>query len=116
MTRVFVYGTLRAGESNHHFLRQASLLGPARLTCGFWLYDLGLYPAAVKCRDESRPLVGEVYEIDDDMFAALDELEEYPQEYTRELVETDYGQAWIYLYRLSVSQLPEIRSGDWCQK
>lgn len=116
MIRVFVYGTLRAGESNHHFLRGAALLGSTRLTSGFRLYDLGPYPAAVKCREIKRALIGEVYEIDKETFSALDELEEYPQEYTRELIDTDYGQAWIYLYRLSVMRLPEIPNGDWCQK
>lgn len=48
--------------------------------------------------------------------ALLDQLEEYPELYTRELVETKYGAAWIYLYNPSAADLPQISHGDWCQR
>ena len=113
--KVFVYGTLRAGETNHSLLAQARLLGTCRLASGYRLYDLGAYPAAKKS-DTGHALVGEVYGIDGQTLAALDRLEEYPVEYIRERVETDYGPAWIYLYCLSVARLPLIRHGDWCRR
>ncbi|UTV27462.1 gamma-glutamylcyclotransferase family protein [Photobacterium atrarenae] len=115
MEKVFVYGTLRAGQSNHRLLRQALLLGRCQLPCGYLLYDFGGYPGAVR-QPAGSALVGEVYEVDSVTFAALDVLEEYPAVYTREQIETDFGLAWIYLYVRSVAGLPVIAHGDWCQR
>ncbi len=43
--RVAVYGTLKHGHRNHHWLNGADMLGQDRLT-GITLYDLGPYPGA----------------------------------------------------------------------
>lgn len=115
MEKVFVYGTLRAGQSNHALLRHAALLGCCQLPGGYLLYDFGRYPGAVR-QPAGSVLVGEVYEVDSPTFAVLDALEEYPAVYTRELVETAFGMAWIYLYVQSVAGLPVIAHGDWCRR
>ena len=49
MTRVFVYGTLLAGEPNHRLLEAASFVGPAETPPVFLLVDLGPFPALVAC-------------------------------------------------------------------
>ncbi|WP_315903228.1 gamma-glutamylcyclotransferase family protein [Photobacterium sp. TY1-4] len=115
MEKVFVYGTLRAGQSNHSLLRQTARLGRCQLPSGYRLYDFGDYPGAIR-QPAGSVLVGEVYEVDSQTFAALDALEEYPAVYTRELVETAFGMAWIYLYVQSVAGLPVIAHGDWCRR
>ncbi|MGF1731859.1 gamma-glutamylcyclotransferase family protein [Photobacterium kasasachensis] len=116
MARVFVYGTLRAGQSNHGLLEQASRLGGCQLMSGYVLFNLGSYPGAKKSNSNDAPLYGEVYEVDSHTMDLLDQLEEYPELYTRELVETKYGAAWIYLYNPSAASLPQISHGDWCQR
>ncbi|OLQ77444.1 hypothetical protein BIT28_23525 [Photobacterium proteolyticum] len=116
MARVFVYGTLRAGQSNHGLLEQASRLGGCQLMSGYVLFNLGSYPGAKKSTSSTSPLYGEVYEVDSHTMTLLDQLEEYPELYTRELVETEYGVAWIYLYNLPAAGLPLISHGDWCQR
>ncbi|MGF1714822.1 gamma-glutamylcyclotransferase [Photobacterium chitinilyticum] len=116
MARVFVYGTLRTGQSNHSFLGKASKLGACQLVSGYSLFNLGCYPGAKKSISSHTPLYGEVYDVDSNTMALLDQLEEYPELYTRELVDTEFGAAWIYLYCLSVIDLPLIHSGDWCRK
>ncbi|GAL14235.1 hypothetical protein JCM19233_5247 [Vibrio astriarenae] len=40
---VFVYGTLRKGESNHHFIEQSEYLGMCETLPEYALYDLGAY-------------------------------------------------------------------------
>ena len=116
---VFAYGTLRAGESNAHFLAQATKLGAYRLPAGYLLYDLGAYPAAIEDADGTG-LTGEVYAIDDAQLAALDRLEEYPEEYDRVLIETPWGEAWLYVYNAELDEAQEgvsiIAGGDWCQR
>ncbi|GHA65104.1 gamma-glutamylcyclotransferase [Photobacterium aphoticum] len=116
---VFAYGTLRAGESNAHFLAKATRLGAYRLPAGYRLYDLGAYPAAIEDADGTG-LTGEVYAIDDAQLAALDRLEEYPEEYDRVLIKTPWGEAWLYVYNAArddaLEQAPLIAGGDWCQR
>ena len=112
--QVFVYGTLRAGESNHALLATQRYLGPWQTCAGYTLYDTGPYPAAV-AGGQTR-LVGEVYAVDARCFARLDLLEDYPRSYTRTLITTDYGDAWIYLWIAPIQPHWEPLQGDWCQR
>ncbi|MGD8111977.1 gamma-glutamylcyclotransferase family protein [Vibrio sp. TRT 21S02] len=110
---VFVYGTLRQGESNHHFLASAQLLGVHETQPTYALHDLGAYPALTEGQHSIR---GEVYLIDSDTLQTLDRLEEVPVEYRRETIDTPFGVAWIYLYQ-DANQLDSlIATGDWCQR
>ncbi|ANU35287.1 gamma-glutamylcyclotransferase family protein [Vibrio scophthalmi] len=110
---VFVYGTLRENESNHHFVGQGQFLGHHETLPEYTLYDLGAYPAVV---EGHQVIFGEVYLVNDAMLAELDKLEDVPVEYRRELIPTPFGEAWIYLYQ-DASQLDVmIASGDWCQR
>lgn len=110
---VFVYGTLRYGECNHHLLASAQLLGRHTTDPIYSLYDLGPYPGVIEGRDS---IVGEVYLVDEVTLKQLDLLEDVPVTYRREQIETPFGLAWIYIYQ-DVSQLDVlISSGDWCQK
>ncbi|MDC9594332.1 gamma-glutamylcyclotransferase family protein [Xenorhabdus sp. IM139775] len=110
--RVIVYGSLRRKQGNHHWMTDAQLLGGHRLE-GYEIYDLGHYPAVV--RGEGT-IECEVYRITPSILTELDELKKYTQEYERELIETPYGKAWIYLYKLSVEGLQRITSGDWLKR
>ncbi|WP_428774954.1 gamma-glutamylcyclotransferase family protein [Vibrio sp.] len=110
---VFVYGTLRQGESNHHYMQSAQLLGLHETQPEYALYDLGPYPAVI---EGHHAIQGEVYLVDSETLAELDKLEDVPVEYRRELIDTPYGQAWIYLYQDSAHLDSLIASGDWCQR
>ncbi len=112
MQRVFVYGTLRRHELNHHLLRNATYAGIYRTTAEYTLWDLGWYPAAVQ--PGNTALIGEVYTVCAAQLAALDALEAYPYEYTRRMIATSYGNAWIYLYQRALPpKAARIPSGDW---
>ena len=60
--RVFVYGTLLAGEPNHQLLRTAAFEGESRTVDGFALFDLGAFTGML--RAESGIVHGEVYRVD----------------------------------------------------
>jgi gamma-glutamylcyclotransferase (GGCT)/AIG2-like uncharacterized protein YtfP len=120
-SKVFVYGTLRQGEYNHHYLREAR---PHSLNCWTFgkLYDTGVgYPAMVE--DHKRRVVGELYMVTKEHLCALDELEDYREgrgdnlyERVVKTVYTEEGreEAYVYLFPLhKIENEIEITSGDW---
>ncbi|MES1923697.1 gamma-glutamylcyclotransferase family protein [Salinisphaera sp. T31B1] len=115
MNRVFVYGTLRPGERNHHYLATAMHRGAYITPPAYTLLDTGPYPAALDTGDTA--LTGDVFDVDDETFAALDVLEDYPIHYTRRYIATDHGSAWIYLWIARRDpRWPTIGHGDWCRR
>ena len=94
--RVFVYGTLMKGEHHHEVLKEASFVGLGETEASFDLVQIDYYPALLS--QGSTRVIGEVYEVDDAMLAKLDELEEVPDYYVRELVRlSDGSEAHVYV-------------------
>jgi len=108
---VFVYGTLKRGEKNHHWLEGASWQGEAELP-GVVLHDLGPFPMAVIGADIA---LGEVYAVEAKGLARLDALEGYPRLYGRRVMElVDGRRAWVYLGRPhQVRHAPVLPRGVW---
>lgn len=115
-TLVAVYGTLKRGLSNDHYLQTATYLGNDSLNT-ILLYDLGPYPGA-----KAEPSAGvdvEIFSVTAQQLQALDVLEEYEPEaparglYDRRLFSTCYGAAWVYLYNPPVLVLVPVLSGGW---
>lgn len=110
--RFFVYGTLRQGECNHYLLGDATFLGFHRTNARYTMLVMGWYPAVI---DSGHTAIsGEVYQISKALLPWLDRLENYPHTYTRWLINSPYGSAWMYFYRQPVAPgTPRIASGDW---
>lgn len=113
---VAVYGTLKRGLRNHHWLDGAEFLGSDRLV-SVTLYDLGPYPGAK--REPSRGVEIEVFRVDARLLSDLDRLEDYRSHqphlglYDRAIHTTAFGPAWLYLYNPDVAGYPAIREGGW---
>jgi len=75
MTRIFVYGTLKRGGRNHHFMAGQQFVGEARTAPGYTLYSLGDYPGMVRSTDTSHDVIGEVWAVNTACLTQLDELE-----------------------------------------
>lgn len=99
--RVFVYGSLKRGQSNHAaYMAGQTYLGPARTLPAFRLYDLGQYPGLVACAN-GVAIEGELWEVDAECLRRLDQLESIDVgEYERQRVRLAEPpvEAWIYLY------------------
>ena len=111
--RVFVYGTLRAGEPNHYLLDHHDLVARARTEAAFEFVSLGAFPAMIA--GGATAVVGEVYEIDPVTLAALDRLEGHPRFYQRTAIRLEDGDE-VLAYLLSPEQArgrTRIPSGDW---
>lgn len=112
-TRVFVYGTLLAGEGNHRLLASAQLVGEARTEPAFELRDLGYFPGLV--RGGQHAVFGEIYAVDAETLAALDRLEGHPRFYRRTRIALADG-TQVETYLLTPEQVegrPVIVSGNW---
>eukprot|EP00049_Salpingoeca_infusionum_P027118 m.30583 g.30583 ORF g.30583 m.30583 type:complete len:122 (+) comp9294_c0_seq2:223-588(+) len=113
---VFAYGTLRKGESNHHFLESSKLLGNFCTPPRYTMYNIGPYPGLI---EGDTAIVGEVYEVDDATLQMVDELEGVPDMYRRDSVETPFGTAIIYIFQdkdYLKKEASVIPAGDWCKR
>lgn len=109
---VAVYGTLRRGGGNHRLLQNESLVGHTSVP-GFDMLQVSMsFPGVV---DGDGNVVVEVWEVSKEAFARLDILEGYPNLYTRRLIPTEFGDAWIYIWN-GPNNGAKIQSGDWFNK
>jgi len=111
MNRVFVYGTLKLGQRNDHFLREAKYVGRFTTEACYSMYEFGGYPAV--CLDGRHAIEGEVYHVDNGQFGELDDLEWYPRFYQRIEISTRYGQAWMYIVQPELCRGKELLAGRW---
>lgn len=126
MQNVFVYGTLRAGEPNDirhaaasNGLTEPRLIGVTAVRGR--LYDFGNYPGLV-LDEAGGPVIGDIYEIDSELVAVLDEIERaYPGIdglfVGREITFDVAGEQVMCLYypvaESAIQGKPQITSGDW---
>ena len=91
--RVFVYGTLRTGDSRHGVRSFIEMVAPEAYLEGFAMLNLGGFPGLVPGENRIR---GEVHEYES--LEVLDSIEGYRK---------DFPEAGLYNRRLVVAQIPE---------
>jgi len=130
MQHVFVYGTLRAGESNDicRAAERNGIAAPVLIGSGHIngrLYDFDAYPGLV-LDPTAEPVRGDIYRIDEALMPVLDEIEMivpgviglYRSERLPVTVQID-GSAEVIdclVYPVgdeAVKGLPRIDNGDW---
>jgi gamma-glutamylcyclotransferase (GGCT)/AIG2-like uncharacterized protein YtfP len=112
-TLIFVYGTLKRGGSNQHYLAGQKFIGEAHTTPGFRLFDLGQYPGMIAKADDRDGVSGEVWAVEADCLDHLDLLEGIAEGlYRRELVPLlpPFADQKVegYIYARSVEGLRDI--------
>ncbi len=113
MNHVFVYGTLMRGQRNFHYLRESRFIGEFTTKNIYSMYRFDDYPAV--CVNGRHAIQGEVFQIDDEQFTVLDALERYPDFYQRMVIDTDYGQAWMYIVSQELCRGRPRLQGIWGQ-
>ena len=115
---VFVYGTLRRGCAGAMSIRfpSSQFISDAKVSGS--LYDLGAYPG-VLLNESNSLVIGEVYEVDDEILNELDDYEA-SSHYCRKQVEISLGthrrMCWIYEPNPEFySHRKLITSGDWIE-
>lgn len=109
--KLFVYGTLMRGESNHLWIEDAEEEGRDAVE-NEQLFDLGSYPMLLT---GEGTVSGEVYSIPLKTLQVLDRLEGHPDYFQRQWFTLKSGsQALAYQGREEIARnYPVIKSGDW---
>ena len=111
---VFVYGTLKQGHGNHRLLQSARLVQRAVTRPEFTMFNLGWFPGVVHHGNTS--ISGEIYQVNEQEFKALDALEGYPDFYTRKQIDIAGvdDPVWVYLIHPEYTNEKElIPGGEW---
>jgi len=123
-----VYGTLKRGYGNYgrYLLARpgATFIAPATTVNKMEMHDLGAYPFVCKDGKPVAKLIGEVFEVDAEVFQDLDRLEGYPSFYDRMeipvcLEDGTEITAWIYCIEIKkarrdrLCQTPVVKNGNW---
>ncbi|XP_064644436.1 putative gamma-glutamylcyclotransferase CG2811 isoform X2 [Lineus longissimus] len=134
-TRVLVYGTLLRGQPNHYLIQnkdngEAKYIGIGQLQDRRPLVTATPYniPFLLDVPGEGENITGEIFDVDDKMLKVLDDLENHPNFYQREIIpftfkkdsqdkptEDSTGSAWVYLmkeFNKKMLQLPFLKSYD----
>jgi len=102
MRRIFVYGTLKRGHGNHHYLAGQRFVSEACTLPLYRLHDMGGYPGMIR-DDRGVAVEGEVWEVDEDCLTRLDLLEDIDGgEYERVSIKLEGECVEGYIYLRSV--------------
>ncbi len=86
--KLFVYGTLKRGFCNHHYLKGSRFLSQATTAHPYPLVaPKKWYPYLIDKEGEGEYVEGELYMIDLATLKRIDRLEEYPLYYDRRVIE-----------------------------
>jgi gamma-glutamylcyclotransferase (GGCT)/AIG2-like uncharacterized protein YtfP len=111
--RVFVYGTLRRGGSNHFRMEKAEFVTAG--TVNGRLYQIDWYPGLV-LDATADAVIGEIYQVPPAVLEELDRFEgaEYRRLQTPvRLPDGETVSAWIWEWLGPVDESRRITSGDW---
>ncbi|WP_017981095.1 gamma-glutamylcyclotransferase family protein [Methanocaldococcus villosus] len=114
MQYIFVYGTLRRGFWNNKLLKNSKFIGKGRTKEKYAMYA-DIIPYVVEDEKVSH-IVGEVYEVDEEILKKIDALEDHPHCYRRKKVPIilengEEIEAWLYFYPEPYGIL--VKSGDY---
>lgn len=117
MQRIFVYGTLKRGCSNHAFLGGQNFVSEAQTQPRYRMYDLGGYPGMIEVSEGGIGIRGEVWDVDPACLKQLDLLEDIDGgEYARVAIAMDspplFGPVEGYVYLWPVASKPEV-GAEW---
>lgn len=111
-TGLFVYGSLKRGGENHHYLAGQIFRGEAVSLPVYRMFDFEGYPAAIEAQPGTGYAIsGELWSVDDACLRELDRLEDVDAGlYRRDAVQLAGSDGAVvgYLFARDVAGLPEV--------
>lgn len=113
-TILFVYGTLKRGHKNNHFLKDQEFLGEATTMPLYRLYALDWHPGMVLDPENGLEVKGELYAVDEWALAEMDEYEGVPSWFIRQdiAVRDHFETVQAYMFNQSVP-LGAVSGAEW---
>jgi gamma-glutamylcyclotransferase (GGCT)/AIG2-like uncharacterized protein YtfP len=105
---LFVYGTLQRGQTAHALLAGQEFVREACTLPLYRLYDRGRHPCLVEDRELGEAVQGEIWRIDADLLATLDDYEEAGDLFERreiQIADFDGAPVQAYFYKGEVSTM-----------
>jgi len=88
MQQIFVYGTLKSGFHNHHYLKNATFIDKATTLYKYpMILACQAFPHLINAKGKGHYIKGEVYSIDNETMLKIDELEGVPEHYYGECID-----------------------------
>jgi gamma-glutamylaminecyclotransferase len=113
-TILFVYGTLKHGHSNHFRLADQEFLGEATTEPRYRAVDLGEHPGLIVDKTDGLAVKGELWAVNERCLAELDEFEEVPGPFAREVIAIAGRNDVVFAYFLNKPVPAGTRSGaEW---
>ena len=97
-TIILVYGTLKRGFGNHHFIADQEFIGEAVTEPRYRVLDLGAHPGMIVDVSNGLAVKGELWAVSDPCLAKLDEFEEVPGPFVRAPVAIEGWGEEVYAY------------------
>jgi gamma-glutamylcyclotransferase (GGCT)/AIG2-like uncharacterized protein YtfP len=112
---LFVYGTLKRGGVRHHLVKDQTFLGEARTLPRYVLFDMTDHPALVHRPADGRSVQGELYRVETNLLAKLDQEEGAPTLFRLEPIalEGEQESASAYFFQKSVEGRPLCAEDRW---
>ncbi|QVL30640.1 gamma-glutamylcyclotransferase [Telmatocola sphagniphila] len=83
---LFVYGTLKRGLQNQHFLDEQKFVAEVKTLPHYRIYHFGWHPGMIEVSAQGLAVRGEIYEVDEQALSKMDEYEEVPTFFIRKPV------------------------------
>jgi len=109
---LFLYGTLKRGQKNHHFLAGQEFHGEATTMPLYRLYALGWYPGLVLDMEDGLEVKGELWAVDETTLARMDAYEGAPDWFTRQDIAVRDCFETVQAYFFNQQLPPGAMSGD----
>ncbi len=114
MIKFFTYGTFRQNECRHYILQsfKPEFIKQIETVAKYTLINLGSFPGIIE--GGNNAIVGELYDITDDIMAVFDMIEGHPSFFCRKEIElVDGTNAAAYVFQHSIENCDIIMSNDW---
>ncbi len=113
MTRVFIYGSLKKGFYNH----QRCNMDKAQFIINTVihnakLFSLGSYPAVILDGEEADIVYGEIYDIPDDVFKPIQQME-IGAGYSQRTISINDENVEIFVFDQDSSGFKRVVDGNW---
>src|SRR5581483_829958 len=108
---LFVYGTLKEGYHNNHYLEDQTLIGEVETKPYYRLFCNDTFPMMIRDRRNGYSVRGEIWEVDEEI---IDEIDRHEVLYNREIISVNkgYKNVYAYLYQENVYDCMECY-GEW---